>query len=180
LWTAVLEKAITAFTKEGRYDPQGADYGRLGSGLSHIAFRALLGVEATLTLLTHHEQKTLGEEIEESKLKPLLRGHESVLLPLQAALFGALVKPAELPLFYQNVWGAWVNETQLSAHWSMSIHAHISGGGVYRQEDFERFMLQFANQHESAWNLLQFKHDLSTLHLHFRLPREAPTALRTV
>jgi hypothetical protein len=181
LWAAVLEKAMTAFDKEGNFSPQGADYGRLKGGLAFIAFRILLGVEATLTLLEHHDQKSVLNEVEQSQLMPLLRGHGSILLPLQQALFGSLVKvQAELPLFYANVWGEWVAETRLGSQWTMAFLNHVAGGQVYRQEDFERFMRAFADQHESKWDWLQFRHDKSTLHLRlgndFRGVRDAPTA----
>jgi hypothetical protein len=180
LWAAVLEKAMTAFEKEGHFTPQGADYFRLKGARPHITFRVLLGVETTYSPLQYHAQKTVIAEAEESLLSDLLRGRASILLPQQQALFGGLVKQAELPLFYANVWGEWVAKTGLYTQWMTAASSHIGRGGVYRQEDFDQYIKVHAQRYQSDWVILQHQHDLKTLHLRigsdFRGVRDTPTA----
>jgi hypothetical protein len=188
LWAPVLEKAMTAIRADKAngtiaFEPQSADYARLKSGHPHFAFQALLGVEATVTSLTHHDSMPVLTEMTNRQLVPLLGGGASVLLPLQQQVFGtSVVKPPELPSFYTNVWAEWAEETRLRSAWVTAYLQHTAGGSVYRQEDLERFLREFAAdyRHQSAWDSLLHRHELRTLHLRlgddYRSVFDAPKA----
>jgi hypothetical protein len=145
LWTAVLEKAMTAIDKEGRFDPKGAVYGRLKGGLSHFAFQALLGVEGQSADISAHEYHN-PTEADFSTLKGILKGeHEhAASMLLKREVFGGLVPFTELNRFYDTFWAPWVQQTALSGLWQAS-YGHFTQGRVYRLEDFERFLRDFAN-----------------------------------
>jgi hypothetical protein len=53
LWPAVLEKALTAFDKEGNFSPGGASYDRIAGGYADRAFQHILGVDAEREHITH-------------------------------------------------------------------------------------------------------------------------------
>ena len=136
LWAAVLEKAMTAIDKEGRYDPEGASYGRIEGGLSHIAFQALLGVEGESTELlpTEYHYEPGGADF--ADFRKILKGdHDNCPSALiKTALFGGLVDPTKLNLFYDTVWEPWAEDVGLYGKWMKSFgallrRARLSPGG---------------------------------------------------
>jgi hypothetical protein len=196
LWAAVLEKAMTAIDKEGRYDPRNAAYGRNAGALAHIAMQALLGVRCEVEYLAESELhfNQTGEDFE--TLRKVLKGdnNNSPSMLIKTALFGGLVEPAKLNLFYDTVWEPWAESVGLYLKW-MSVFGGASKGGVYRLEDFERFMREFAAEpmNQMAWTTCSssftftaYHSDLSAFQANpytVQMPdfrRQAPTALQAV
>jgi hypothetical protein len=195
LWAAVLEKAMTAIDKEGRFDPQGTVYGRLKGGQSHIAFQALLGVEAESSPINAAFNYD-ATSADWTALRSLLRGdleHGSSML-LKQSVFGGLVPFTELNTFYDTVWVPWVEQTSLLGRW-MGSFGVFTQGRVYRLEDFERFMREFANEPVNGlrWSALASDVNAEAYHaglaafrrnpVFSRMPdhrRRGPTALQAV
>jgi hypothetical protein len=196
LWAAVLEKAMTAIDKEGRYDPKNAAYERLKSSNSHIALQALLGVESVSSdiLPTEYHYDPTGTDF--ADFRKILKGdsNNSPSALIKTALFGGLVDPTKLNLFYDTVWEPWAEQVGLCGKW-MTSFGHFTEGRVYRLEDLERFLREFATNplNELAWmtcsssfNVTAYTSDLSAFRsnpLTAPMPdfrRRAPTALQAV
>jgi hypothetical protein len=178
LWAAVLEKAMTAIDKEGRFDPKGASYERLKGGQSHLAFQALLGVEANFETLTedvYHYDPTSNDFLD---LRKILKGDhtDSPSMPVKTALFGGLVDPTKLNTFYDTVWEPWVDQTNLLPLWMSSFGTHSSQGRVYRLDDFEHYLRAFANNPVNGmlWTTLSFGFNSTVFEADFAAFRSNP------
>jgi hypothetical protein len=170
LWAAVLEKAMTAIDKDGRFDPLHAAYGRLAGGQTQVAFQALLGVEAESSPITDaHHYDSSGADW--TALRSLLRGdlEHSTSMLLKREVFGSLIPFTGLNTFYDTIWVPWVQQTSLLGLWMRSF-GNFTQGRVYRLEDFERFMRAFVGD---GLNNMQW---LALTISDFR----APTALQAV
>jgi hypothetical protein len=196
LSTAVLEKAMTAIDKEGRFDPRKAVYGHLEGGLSHLAFQALLGVEAERTPIQETEYHYDQEGTDFKDLRKILKGdhNNSPSMQIKTDLFGGLVGQNKVNLFYDQVWEPWVDAVGLYGLWMRSF-ANFTQGRVYRLEDFERYMREFARNplngmswttHSFAFNSAAFDVDFAPFRANpFNVPmpsprRQTPTELEAV
>jgi hypothetical protein len=151
LWPAMLERAMTAidWDKGGSYvvDPQGASYGRLPGGSADIALEALLGVATRTWEIADdpYHYRSLSDDYQ--TLKKILGGdHTDRPSPvIQGALFDSLVTQPGYPTarFYEHVWERWANLTNI-AGWLAQSRQPFHQVRVYRLEDFQRFMWDFA------------------------------------
>jgi hypothetical protein len=189
LWAPMLEKAMTAIENSkayvehvrrtgerpewqdttGRFDPPGASYGRLEAGLSHIAFQALLGVQAQMTTINiaeHHHAPPA-----ENHFRNILGGDADRRPPQQVMvqLFSTIVYPAVAEQFYELVWEPWIdpydpafNMQPLRGLHDTAMGAKINNaqgkasGKVYRFEDFQGIVMAAATNplHVDRWNRL--------------------------
>ena len=160
-WVAVLEKAMTAIdtsgadhaTRGGRYDPRGAHYSRLKSGRSHVAFKALLGVEVMYDIVTPGEYHVDPTNPFQVHLSNILSGEPDRRPPpgVMVELFQGLVLQIRAELFYAHAWARFVGavaqgmggvggiEEPYPARVRTTYMGAATGAKPLRQEDFERF-----------------------------------------
>jgi hypothetical protein len=177
LWAPVLEKAMTAIDKDGNVAPEGASYLRLWGSPATRAFRALLGVAAASReipagILSPKMDVALdrinpGKDLEQ--LYHLLQG-DNVPPYVPVTVFAGLVGHGRAPLFYTSVWRPWAANTGLGTEWFKSFADHAFRSSVYRQEDLERFLREFAGKgvNSTQWPALTVTQG------------QAPTALQAV
>lgn len=149
---------MTAIDQDGNYDPQGATYARLWSGEPDCAFRTLLGVAGAHSAIPSPTQEPFGAIAigDLRQLYQVLVGDDDVPPHVPSAVFADLVGHGEVPLFYKSVWKPWATQTGLGDRWRNVYIVRAGQAGVFRQEHFEQFMRDHAQQHASAWgNLLR-------------------------
>jgi hypothetical protein len=169
------------FDNDWTLDVPGAGYHRLVAMQPRVALGALLGVETRCDKI-HPMSPHLDEmSADVLRLRQILRGDGGTLdHAVKTQLFAdpthgnGLVLPRLLDLFYERVWRPWVTVTNPWGVWrradpraqQQEVQAlglwrgYQQGikGGVYRQEDFERFLTGFADlpSNRAQWPLQTF------------------------